>query len=77
MPLLTISCTDIGSPCEDAIISGDTIDKLMEAIYRHGIEVHGRTLEEMKTPEVQEMLLSNIKQSARPRDARSTTKLDF
>lgn len=77
MALLTISCADIGSPCEDDIISGDTIDELMEAIYKHGIEVHGETLESMKKPEQQAILLANIRQSARPKTARTTTKLDF
>jgi predicted small metal-binding protein len=77
MPLLTISCAELGSPCEEDIISGDTIDELMEAIYKHGAEVHGETLEVMKSPEYQAKLLANIKQTARPRGARTTTKLDI
>ena len=77
MPLLTISCVDLGSPCADDVISGDTIDELMEEIYKHGAEVHGESIEHMKSPDYQAMLLANIKQTARPKDARTTTKLDI
>ncbi len=77
MALLTISCADLGSPCKDDIISGDTIDELMEAIYKHGSEVHGESMEHMKSPEQQAIYLANIKQSARPRGKRSTTRVDI
>ena len=77
MALLTISCTELGSPCAQDIISGDTIDELMEAIYKHGVEVHGYTMEQLNSPEQQAIFLHNIKQSSRPRDKRTTTKVDI
>lgn len=40
MPIMTIACAELGSPCEDDVISGDTIDGLMVAINKHGVEVH-------------------------------------
>ncbi len=77
MAHLTISCSDLGSPCPSEALSGDTMDDLLEAFYRHATVAHGKTLEQLKAPEMHEVVLSNIKQSARPRANRSTRKLDL
>ena len=75
MPL-TISCTDLGSPCAEDSVSGETVDELIKAMCKHAIEKHGRTMEELLQPEMQQAMRSAIKQSARPQSAR-TSKLEL
>lgn len=75
MPL-TLSCADLGSPCTQANVSGDNVEELLQAMYEHAIEVHGRTMEQLTQPENRALFLSAIKQSARPPEAR-TSKIDI
>jgi predicted small metal-binding protein len=74
MPL-TLSCADLGSPCTQAYVSGETVEELLQAMYAHAIEHHGRTMEQMTRPENRTLFMSAIKQSARPPSAR-TLKID-
>jgi hypothetical protein len=74
MPL-TLSCAALGSPSEEGYVSGETVDELLQAMYEHAIEKHGRTMEELTRPENRAAFLSAIKQSARPSESR-TSKID-
>lgn len=73
---LTISCKDLGSPCTEDVVSGETVDALIKAMCAHAVAKHGRTMEELQQPEMQQAMRSAIKQSARPQSAR-TSKLEL
>ena len=75
MPL-TLSCEDLGSPCTEAYISGDSVEELIEAMRAHAVEKHGRTMEELHSPDMEAVFRSAIRQSSRPVGAR-TLKLDI
>ncbi len=72
---LTLSCLDLGSPCED-YVSGETVDEIIDAMCRHAIAAHGRSEEFMKSEETLTAMKTAIKQSSRPAHLR-TSKLDF
>lgn len=71
---LTLSCRDLGSPC-DVVVSGETLDEIIDAMCDHAIEVHGRTREEIYSDENRALFQSALKQSSRPAGYRSP-KLD-
>ena len=73
--LLTISCLDLGSDCEEEV-QGSTFDELISEIRKHAVEHHNRTNEYLDTPEVQHRIRSAVMQSTRPAALR-TSKLDF
>jgi predicted small metal-binding protein len=61
----------MGSPTCDAVITGSTIEEILEGIVDHEVEVHGASREELLTEEMQNRFRSAILQAGRPADTRS------
>ncbi len=73
--LITLSCKDLGSPCEGTV-SGETVDEVVAEMAEHAITVHGYTVEMTQDPKKLAEWRGAIKQSSRPPDQR-TSKLDI
>lgn len=73
MPL-TLSCLDLGSPC-DTTVSGDSTDAIIDEMCRHAMEVHGKTEDEVYSEDNRALFRSALKESSRPAALR-TPKLD-
>jgi predicted small metal-binding protein len=69
MPL-TLSCLDLGSPC-DTTVSGDSTDAIIDEMCQHAINVHGKTREEVYSEDNRALFRSALKQSSRPSGLRS------
>ena len=58
--MLTITCRDVGQPC-DCVLSGEIEEELLNKVAVHAVNDHGYKEDEIMTPEMQQNIKSHIK----------------
>ena len=62
---MDVNCLEMGSGC-DQVVSGETLEELVDAVRSHMRFAHGRTDEDLAPEDIREMVRGAISQSSRP-----------